>query len=292
MCDIIRLQSYRERGMIMPKKMMVIMLLSVLLACAGCNANKTASDNGAKVQNNAQNELVVGMELAYPPFEMTDANGSSSGISVDLAKELGQYLGRPVRIENMSYSGLIPALTSGKIDMIISSMTITEEREKTVSFSQPYCRSYLSLLVNKNSPVEKFEDLNNTGRKVAVKRGTTGHIYATEHLPKAQILVFDKEDACVLEVVQGKADAFIYDQMTIYKNWQNNLTTTRAILEPFQSDFEYWGIAVRKDDKELLNQTNEFLTEFKNNGGFDKLGNQYLSDIKQKFAELNIPFFF
>ena len=101
-------------------------------------------------------KLVVGMELAYPPFEMTDEKGNPEGFSVDFARELGKYMGREVKIENMSFGGLIPALKTKKIDIILSSMTITEQRKKSINFSSPYLRSYLTLLVNKNSPSYNF----------------------------------------------------------------------------------------------------------------------------------------
>ena len=75
-------------------------------------------------------KLIVGMELAYPPFEMRDAQGNPTGVSPDLAQALGEYLHEPVTIENMNFSGLIPALKTGKIDLIISSMTETPERAR------------------------------------------------------------------------------------------------------------------------------------------------------------------
>jgi len=270
------------------KKIISLGLCAILMIAAftGCSQKNTTTEQSDK------KELVVGMELAYPPFEMTDQKGNPTGLSVDLAYALGEYLGRDVRIENMAYNGLIPSLMTGKIDIILSSMTITEERKESIAFSDPYAKAYLSLLINKNSPVQKFEDLNVEGRKIAVKRGTTGHIYAEKNLPNCEIMVFDKESACVLEVVQGKADAFMYDQMTIYKNWKQNPDTTRALLEPFQDELEYWGIGLKKDDSELREQINAFLKEYKENGGFDELSMKYLAEQKKTFDELGIPFFF
>jgi len=263
----------------------IFLIVSMILS--GCVAQK------AEPVQEEKPELVVGMELAYPPFEMTDEKGEPTGISVELAYALGEYLGRPVRIENMAFSGLIPALTTGKIDIILSSMTITEERKKTVAFSDPYCRSYLALLVAKDSPVEKAEDLNVAGRIIAVKKGTTGHIYSLENFSQAEVRVFEKESACVLEVAQGRADAFIYDQMTIYKNNQLYPEETRALLQPFQKDFEYWGIALQKEGtEELSGEINAFLNSYREAGGFDKLAEKYLKEIKDKFAEEGIPFFF
>ena len=80
------------------------------------------------------------MELAYPPFEMRDAEGAPAGVSVELARELGRALGRSVEIENIAFDGLIASLKTGKIDLIISSMTSTEQRAKSIDFSEPYLK--------------------------------------------------------------------------------------------------------------------------------------------------------
>ena len=96
-------------------------------------------------------QLIVGMELAYPPFEMTDDHGQPAGVSPDLAKALGKFLGREVEIQNVPFDGLIPSLQTHKIDLIISSMTATPERAKSIAFSDPYLRTGLCLLVGKNS---------------------------------------------------------------------------------------------------------------------------------------------
>jgi len=175
--------------------------------------------------------------------------------------------------------------------MFISSMTITQERAKTISFSEPYAKSSLAVLANKNSGVKHISELNQAGKTVAVKKGSTGHIYAKDNLPNAEILVFDKEAACVLEVVQGKADGFLYDQLTIYKNYAKNKDTTIALLKPFQKDFEYWGVALRQNDP-LKQKVDEFIKKAKEDGTFDGFAKKYLTDAKKTFDELGIPFFF
>jgi polar amino acid transport system substrate-binding protein len=233
--------------------------------------------------------LKVGMELAYPPFEMTDTTGQPAGVSVDLAKALGMSLGREVKIENMSFDGLIPALKTGKIDIILSSMTATPERAQSIDFSDPYLQTGLCLLVRKDSSVQTIADLDQVGMTVAVKKGTTGHTYAGKEMKKAKILVLDKEAAAVLEVVQGKADAFIYDQMSTFSNWQRNPQTTRAILQPFQQ--ESWAIGIRKDNNSLKDTINTFLKEYRAKGGFEKLGDTWLLEQKEEFKRLGYPFF-
>jgi len=262
------------------KKIFILVLTIVMIfAClAGCSSKQ-------------DNTLVVGMELAYPPFETKDDAGNPSGISVDLAYALGEYLGRDVKIENISWDGLIPSLQTGKVDVVISSMTITEERGKVVDFSVPYAHSYLALLVNKNSDINSIEDLNKSGKTIAVKKGTTGYIYATTSLTNALVNSFTSENACVTEVAQGKADAFIYDQLTIYRQSQQNPDTTKAVMIASQSS-ENWGMAVNKGDAELLGNINSFIEEYKTIGGFETLTNKYLANEKQTFDELGFAWFF
>lgn len=237
-------------------------------------------------------KLIVGMELAYPPFEMTDEQNNPAGLSVEFAKALAADLGRELVIENMAWAGLIPSLETGKIDLIISSMTITAERAERVDFSEPYAVANLGLLINKDSPVTSYADLDQEGRTVAVKKGSTGHIYAEKNLKNATIMVFDKESVCVLEVVQGKADAFTYGQLTVYRNWQQYPDQTRVNLEPYQDNPEYWAVALGKDQPELKAKINNFIKSFRSEGGFDKLAEQYLPEEKKAFEDLGIPFFF
>ncbi len=261
------------------KLIIMTALLSVSMIAASCGSKDDS-------------KLVVGMELAYPPFETTDTDNKPSGISVDLAKELGKALDREVVIENLAWTGLIPALETGKIDVIISSMTINEERKKTIDFSDPYASIGLALLIGKDSEVQSYDDLKEPGRILAVKKGTSGHLYAEKHLPAENIMVFDKESACVLEVAQGKADAFTYDQLTIFRQWQENKDTTRAALEPYQEESDYWGIGVSKKNPELTQEINSFLADFQADGGFDDLADKHLKQEKDTFTELGIPFFF
>lgn len=237
-----------------------------------------------------ESTLVVGMELKYPPFEMVDTQGRPTGISVDLAYELGKSLGKNVRIENIPFDGLVPALKTGKIDLIISSMTETPERARSIAFSEPYLRTGLCLLVNKSANLDSIEGADGSNLSVAVKQGTTGQLYAQQHLKRARILVLDSEDACVLEVVQNKAQAFIYDQMSIFKHWQQHQDSTKAVLKPFQE--EQWAIGIRADAQDLKGKVNAFLTSFKREGGFDRLGDKYLKDQKEQFQKLGIPFYF
>ncbi|MDG1991052.1 MAG: transporter substrate-binding domain-containing protein [Pirellulales bacterium] len=234
--------------------------------------------------------LRVGMELSYPPFEMTDTAGHPKGISVELAKSLGESLGRPILIENIAFDGLIPALRTGTIDCIISSMTSTPERAKAIAFSNPYLKTGLTLLVGRDSPILSPDDITKPGVRIAVKLGTSAHKYAAQQLKKADVFVLDMESAAVLEVMQGKVDAFIYDSLSVYRHHRRHPKTTRAILNPFRQ--ETWAIGLRKQDITLLQAINKFLQVFQATGGFEDLGEQFLPEEKAYFKANNIPFYF
>ena len=256
-------------------------LLSGLTLLAGCGKGRSPAET---------KPLVVGMDLSYPPFETINAEGKPSGVSVDLATALGEYLHRPVRIENIPFTGLIPSLLTGKIDLIISSMTDTPERQKTIAFSDPYLTIGLAALAGKNATLSTVDTIDSPRRTVAVRQGTTAQVWAQEHLKNAKVLVLDKESSAVLEVVQGKADAFLYDQMSVWKNQKEHPAETIALLTPFQA--EHWAIGLRPRDTELREQVNAFLKSYRTSGGFERLGDRYLKEQKEAFAELGIPFYF
>jgi polar amino acid transport system substrate-binding protein len=234
--------------------------------------------------------LKVGMELAYPPFEMTDEHGQPAGVSVDLARALGESLHRPVEIQNVPFDGLIFSLKTGKIDLVISSMTATAERAESIAFSKPYASTGLSLLVPANSPLKSAKDLETGAHTVAVKKGTTGDVYARSHLKGATVHALDDAAAAVMEVVQGKADAFLYDQLSTLANWQANQTTTRPLLQAFQA--EHWAVGLKKGNDELLGQVNTFIETYRSQGGFQRLADRWLAQQKAAFAKLGVPFVF
>jgi polar amino acid transport system substrate-binding protein len=238
----------------------------------------------------AQPPLVIGMELSYPPFETFDAQGKPSGISVDIAKALGNYLNREIKIENIPFIGLIPSLKTGKIDLILSSMSVTLKRKESIDFSDPYLATGLCLLINIKTEGSTFEQIDVKGNTIVVKLGTTGEAYALKHVKNALVRSLDREATCVLEVVQGKASAFIYDQFSILKSWQNNPQTTKANLRPFVE--ENWAMGIRKSDPELKKEVNAFLTFFRAKGGFKELADKYFQNQQELFKAQGVPFVF
>ena len=252
--------------------------LSALLLLAGCGAKKD------------DNTLVIGMELAYPPFEMTNAQSEPDGVSVRVAEALGKYLNRPIKIKDVGWDGIILELQTGKIDLILSSMTKTAEREKSIAFSDPYVTNSLCTLVGKDSTITGPDDLKKPGVRIAVKGETTGESYVEEFFKEAVTVRLDQASDCVLQVMQGKVDAFIYDQISIYNAWKTHPEATKPIYTPLRS--ESWAIGLRQDDNALREQVNAFLAEFKANKGFDALTERYMAAEKKALAEQGVPFIF
>lgn len=236
------------------------------------------------------NPLRVGMELSYPPFEMVCSDGKPCGISVEIANALGEFLEVPVKIENIPFVGLIPSLKNGSIDLIISSLTVTDERKRAIDFSDPYATTGLCLLLNIDSKLTNIENANQKNIIIVVKSGSSGEVYAKRNLKLANIRILEKEAMCVLEVTQGKADAFIYDQLSVYVNWKKNPETTKVNLKPFQK--EYWAFGIRKDNQELLTKVNEFIKDFRAKGGFDNLAEKFMPEEVEAFKSMGVPFVF
>lgn len=254
-------------------------LLPILIGLLHASCSKPSTD-----------ELVVGMELEYPPFETVGDDGEPAGVSVDLAAALAEHLGRELVIRDFKFKGLPAALSSGKIDLVISSMTATPERAKEISFSEPYASTGLALLVGRGSDIEDLESLNREGNTVVVKAGTTGEGFAERSLGKVELLRLDNAGACSIEVSQGKADAFIYDQMSVLEFADRHPETTRALPSPLQT--EQWAIGVHKDRDELRESVNAFLKKFREDGGFDRLAAKHLSVQRQRFERAGVPFIF
>lgn len=264
------------------KIILIIFITLLLLPKPSCAAVTTFEiyEASALKQVIKRNKLIVGMEVNFFPFEYADTEGRPIGFDVDLANIAAQELGVGIEIKDMEFAGLIPALQAGKVDMIISGMSRTLARAKTVTFTQPYFVAGLCALIsNKRAPdVSEIGRLNAENRILAVKLGTTGDIATARLFPKAQVKRFKEETECVLEVVSGRADAFIYDRLSIGRHHAQNSQTTHAILKPFT--YEPYSIAIRSGDFDFLNWLNIFLETIKADGRYEELRKKYFGDLQ------------
>jgi polar amino acid transport system substrate-binding protein len=222
-------------------------------------------------------ELRVGFESGYMPFEMTDKKGDFVGFDIDMAKEMAKAMGVKFVPVNTAWDGIIPALTTNKFDIIMSGMTITQERNLKINFADPYIIVGQTILLAKKHEgvVNSYKDLNDPKYTVTSKLGTTGEQAVKRLIPKANYKSFETEPEAALEVVNGKADAFVYDlPYCVVFNAQQGKGKLVFLDKPFT--FEPLAWAVNKGDPDFLNWLNNFLRQVKNDGRYDRVYNKWI----------------
>ncbi len=222
-------------------------------------------------------ELKVGFEAGYMPFEMTDKKGRFVGFDIDMAKEMAKAMGVKFVPVNTAWDGIIPALITGKFDILMSGMTVTQERNLKVNFADPYIIVGQTILINKKheNVVTSYKDLNHSKFTVTSKLGTTGEQAVKRLIPKCNYKSFETEPEAALEVVHGKADAFVYDlPYCVVFNAQQGAGKLVFLDQPFTYEPLAW--AVRKGDPDFLNWLNNFLSQVKNDGRYERIHSKWI----------------
>lgn len=269
-----------------PNRALLALALAAALAATGCPSSgggggvtpQDISNASTLAQIQERGTLRVAMEVSFWPFEYKDEKGQNVGFDVDLAQKLAEQLGVKLEIVESTFEGIIPSLVTGKVDLAISGITATLQRARQVSFSEPYHLTGLCILARKDSPIQGPEDLDDPGLTIALKQGTTGFIYASEHFKKAKHKLFDEEAACAQEVAQGRADAFVYDELSVWKHQQQNAQTTKALLEPFTH--EPYAIMFRQGEPDLGRYLDQFVREMQRDGTLGALRTKHFSEIR------------
>ena len=233
-----------------------------------------------KLEQIKKDGLRVCTEPAYMPFEMTDKRGQIIGFDPDLAALMAKELGAAkLDLISTAWDGIIPALITNKCDIIMSGMTITDERKEKISFADPYMLIGQTVLVRKDlaEKVKSYRDLNKPDYKIASKLGTTGEIAAKKYIPKAKYFSYETEAEAVMETVNGKVDAFIYDATyTLVANAQRGEGKLVFLDKPFTDEPIGWAIA--KGDPEFLEAINGFLAKIKKEGAHEKLHQKWFKN--------------
>ena len=243
----------------------------------------------------SRGKLRVGMEAGYMPFEFIDkmqglrkrdvrAAGIRKGkqyvniigFDVDIAREMARSLGVKLVVVNTLWPSIIPALNLGRYDIIMSGMSVTEERQKRIDFAEPLMTIGQTILLNKKHKgvIKSYKDLNHSKFIVTSKPGTTGEEAVRKLIPDGTYKPFDTEIECAMQVVNGDADAFVYDLpynhifMAMHK--PDNVL---FLNEPFTNEPIAW--AIRKNDPDFLKFLNKFLADIKKDGRYDKIYNKW-----------------
>ena len=222
-------------------------------------------------------KLRVGFEAGYMPFEMTDKKGNFVGFDIDIAKLMAKAMGVEFVPVNTAWDGIIPSLITGKFDIIMSGMTVTQERNLKINFADPYIVVGQAILLNKKheGAITSYKDLNDPKFIVTSKLGTTGEQAVKRYIPKCTYKSFETETEAVLEVINGKADAYVYDQPNcVVIMAQQGAGKLIFLDQPFTYEPLAW--AINKGDPDFMNWLNNFLKQIKNDGRYDVIYNKWI----------------
>lgn len=213
--------------------------------------------------------LKVGMEAGYMPFEIKSKQGKIIGFDVDIAKMMAKEMGVELELVNTAWDGIIPALLTKKFDIIMSGMTITPQRNLQINFADPYIVVGQTILIKKElaDKVDSYRDLNDPKYTIATKLGVTADFATKKYMPKAELKLFETEPEAAMEVINGKADAFVYDLPYCSIFYAQNKNKLAFLDEPFTYEPLAW--AVRKGDPDFLNWLNNFMAQIKGDGRYD-----------------------
>ena len=265
----------------MKNKFLTLVSSASLLALSAGMANAGTLDDITK-----SGELRACFDAGYMPFEMKAKNGNYIGFDLDLGKLMAKEMGVKYVPVNTAWDGIIPALLTGKCDIIMAGMTINAQRNMRVNFADPYIVVGQSILLNPKleGKISSYKDLNSADYTVVSKLGTSGEQSVKKLLSKAKYFAFETETDAALEVANGKADAMIYDMpfISIYAAQEKDKVS--SILEPFT--YEPLGWAVKQGDPDFLNFLNNFLRQSRGDGSYDRIydkwfkSDTWLSQIK------------
>ncbi|WP_263147074.1 transporter substrate-binding domain-containing protein [Pseudomonas sp. RIT-PI-AD] len=248
------------------KKFLATLLLST------CALTGLAHAGGAIEDAVKRGTLRVGMDPTYMPFEMTNKRGEIIGFEVDVLKAMAKAAGVKLELVSTAYDGIIPALLTDKFDIIGSGMTLTQERNLRLNFTEPFIVVGQTLLIRKDleGEIKSYKDLNDGKYRITSKIGTTGEMVAKKLIGKAQYHGFDNEQEAVMDVVNGKADAFIYDApynvVAVNKAGAGKLI---YLDQPFT--YEPLAFGLKKGDYDSLNWIDNFLHQIKADGTYDRI---------------------
>ena len=276
------------------KKILTLMLaVLTVFGCVFC----TSCSKGYDFDN--ETELVMATNAAFPPYEFVDG-GNYAGIDVEIAQEIAKRLGKTLRIEDIEFDSIIGGIESGKYDMALAGLTVTAEREKSVSFSTSYANGVQVMIVRKDSAFTSIDDffnydaegnpvsLKKTDVKIGVQKTTTGDIYSSSDVTgwgfndlnedgstKTERVTRYNNGADAVEALKtGKVDVVIIDNEPA-KSFVNANPTDIRILETEYTNEDY-AIAVNKESTVLLTKINEVLAAMKADGTLDAIIAKYI----------------
>ncbi|MGD9225651.1 MAG: transporter substrate-binding domain-containing protein [Desulfobacterales bacterium] len=255
----------------MRKQFLVSAIVLVSVLVLGLAASSSAGEIQRKLVAESAIEQIakrgvikVGMDV-FVPWAMKDKKGELIGFEIDIAKKLAEDMGVKVEFVPTKWSGIVPALITGKFDVLIGGMTITTERNLKINFTRPYYYTEQGLMAHKKKAAGfKVADFNRADVTIAARLGSTAAIAAKQRFPKAKLRLFDDEPAAVQELRNGNVHAMVSAQPLPSSTALDYPDTIMVYDEVMM--LEAIGIGVRKGDNETLNLINNWIEINRNNG--------------------------
>lgn len=254
------------------------LLGSLTLLAASLSTPSAAADLLHDIQ--ARGAIKVGLEGTYPPFNYQDENGKLTGFEVELAAALAKELGVDAGFQSTKWDGLLAALESKRLDVVINQVTISEERKKKYDFSTPYTVSGIQALTRKADAdsIKSAADL--AGKKVGVGLGTNYEQWLKGNVPQADIRTYDDDPTKVQDLNAGRIDVILVDRLAAFEMVEKTGGRLAVAGDPFSR--QEAGIALRKGNPELLAAIDQAIAKLKTDGTLQRLSNKWFgADVTQ-----------
>lgn len=254
----------------MKNKQLIFKLLAALAFVATTLVNPVLSADSSLSDIKDNGKLVVGVDIPYGVMEFYDKSGKAVGIDIDIAREIASRLGVKMELNPMPFSELFKALKSGGVDIIVSAVTITPERQQTMQFSVPYLDAGVSVAVKMdNMEIGSVEDLKN--KQVGVLKGTVAEklVAKSEHIAPSLVRRYKTNEKRIQDLLEGKIDAIVVHFLV------KESPTLKLVGEPLSQS--YYGIVARLNDNALMDDINRTLRELKRTGKLKAIIKKYIN---------------
>ncbi|MGN1378032.1 MAG: basic amino acid ABC transporter substrate-binding protein [Dorea sp.] len=253
----------------MKKLMSTLLIAACVFSLAACGSKKEETESKEEAGKESDT-LVMATNAEFPPYEYYEGD-EVVGIDAEIAQAIADELGMTLKIEDMAFDSIIPAVTSGKADFGAAGMTVTEDRKKNVDFTDTYATATQVIIVKEDSDIAGPDDL--VGKKIGVQLGTTGDIYAGD-IEDAEVEQYNKGFEAVQALTQGKIDAVVIDGEPA-KEFVAQAEGLKILDEAFTE--EEYAIAVAKGNDDLREKINDALAKLKESGKIDEIVAKYIS---------------
>ena len=236
-------------------------------------SSETASEStdAAELTTVTAGKLTMSTNAAFPPYEMTADDGSFEGIDIEVAAAIADKLGLELQIDDMDFDAALLATQSGKSDMVMAGVTVTDERQKVMDFSDTYAEGIQSVIVPEDSDIASVDDL--AGKTIGTQRGTTGYIYCTDDFGEDSVVAYDDGLTAVQALNNGQVDAVVIDNAPAKEFVAAN--TGLKILDTAYAQEDY-AIGVAKGNTALLDAINGALKELQADGTLQSIVDKYI----------------